>query len=583
MIRAVRRDGPGWSLDRLPGDTARSLARLLDRPRDPRPAHRQHRTLGLAAVVGALTGAAVALFEALAEASLQAVLGWPVAVQALAPLVGLALAALALRWLAAGASPSLADEYIRNFHEPGRPLALLAVPGRIVASLATLGLGGSMGYEGTSIYLGSAIGSGLQRRLGRLGRWFGPDDAKALMVAGAAAGVAAIFKAPVTGLIFALEVPYREDLARRMLLPAGVAAAAGYVVFATVHGTEPLMPVSGRPPFDLRDLGGAAVIGLLAGALARGTAALFAWAKALSTVGRPAVRVAAAGATLAALFVVGRSLGVDNPTLGPGYDTMRWALEPGRAIPVLLALAVLRLLATGATVAGGGAGGVFIPLVIQGALLGQMAGGVVGPTNPTLFPVLGIAAFLGAGYRVPLAGVVFVAEATGRPGFIVPGLIAAMVAQLTMGPRSVSPYQAVSRPGHLERRLALPIAHVVDTAAPTVPPDASVSELFWQHLVGARQPAVAVVDGHRYLGIARAEGLADVNRAAWGSTLVADVTDRVPAVGLAGRVDDALRVMDEAGADRVAVVDGDRYVGILSMDDVVRLDHVLARTRGEAD
>jgi len=88
-------------------------------------------------------------------------------------------------------------------------------------------------------------------------------------VAGAAAGVAAIFKAPVTGLVFALEVPYQEDLARRMLLPAGISAAASYVVFAAIAGTEPILPVSGQPPFNLVDLGGAAVVGLVAGGLAR--------------------------------------------------------------------------------------------------------------------------------------------------------------------------------------------------------------------------------------------------------------------------------------------------------------------------
>src|SRR5690606_9092771 len=126
------------------------------------------------------------------------------------------------------------------------------------------------------------------------------------------------------------------------------------------------------------------------------------------------------------------------------------------------------------TLAGGGTGGLFIPLVVQGALLGRMASGIVDPPNPTLFPVVGIAAFLGAGYRAPLAGAVFVAESTGRPGFVVPGLIAALVAQLTMGPESVSPYQAPGRPGHLERRLTLPITDVVDTAAATVPPDATV-------------------------------------------------------------------------------------------------------------
>ena len=57
------------------------------------------------------------------------------------------------------------------------------------------------------------------------------------------------------------------------------------------------------------------------------------------------------------------------------------------------------------------------------------------------FTVIGAAAFLGAGYRVPLAAVVFVAEATGRPGFVVPGLLAAVVAELVMGRESVTAYQ----------------------------------------------------------------------------------------------------------------------------------------------
>jgi hypothetical protein len=275
-----------------------------------------------------------------------------------------------------------------------------------------------------------------------------------------------------------------------MLLPAGIAAATGYLVFAAVAGTTPLLPIAGQAPFDLRDLGGAAAIGVVAGIGARLAAATVRAAKRLRRRGHPATRAIVAGLVLAALFASGRLLGVANPTLGPGYDTMRWALQPDHAVLVVGTLAGLRLAATAATIAGGGTGGLFIPLVVKGALLGRMASGVVDPSNPTLFPVLGIAAFLGAGYRVPLASVVFVAEFTGRPGFIVPGLIAAMVAQLAMGSTSVSPYQAPGRPGHLERRLALPVEHVVDTSARTVPPDATVAELFWQHLVGGRQRAI---------------------------------------------------------------------------------------------
>ena len=83
----------------------------------------------------------------------------------------------------------------------------------------------------------------------------------------------------------------------------------------------------------------------------------------------------------------------------------------------------------------------FVPLVVAGALLGRAFAGVLDQLDNSLFVVVGIAAFLGAGYRVPLAAVMFVAETTGRPGFIVPGLIAAVVAELTMGTASVTAYQ----------------------------------------------------------------------------------------------------------------------------------------------
>jgi H+/Cl- antiporter ClcA len=168
-----------WSMTGLNGTPVRWLGQ------------RSHRALGLAALVGVVTGGVVALFDWLAdEVLLDTVLGWPTVAQALAPLLGLGLAAAALRWLAGRATPATADEYIRNFHDPLRLLDLRPVAGRLAAALATLGFGGALGYEGPSIYAGAAIGSGLQRRLSRL---FTADDTKVLMVAGAAAGVAAIF------------------------------------------------------------------------------------------------------------------------------------------------------------------------------------------------------------------------------------------------------------------------------------------------------------------------------------------------------------------------------------------------------
>src|SRR5438270_4466891 len=267
-----------------------------------------------AALTGAVTGLGVAGFEWVTREALFDHLGtWPLAAEVAAPLAGLALAATSLRWLARRASPATADDYIRNFHEPGTRLDLRPVPGRIAAAVATLGLGGAMGYEGPSIYLGASVGSALQRRFSRQ---FSREDAKVLLVAGAAAGVSAIFKAPATGLVFALEVPYQEDFARRMLLPAGIASAVSYVVFVAFAGTSPLLEVTGTPPFDLRDLGGAALLGVLCGIGARLFTSAILRAKQVAPGAHPLVRAAVAGTLLVTVALVAAAAFGDPLTLG---------------------------------------------------------------------------------------------------------------------------------------------------------------------------------------------------------------------------------------------------------------------------
>ncbi len=396
------------------------------------------------ALVGAITGLSVAGFERLTVniAFDRGVAHLPLWLLAFAPGVGLAIATVWLRGPGRGISPSTADTYLQSFHQRA-PLGMRAMLHRMVAAVATLGTGGAMGLEGPSIYLGATLGSVLQQRFRRLLRG---ADANLLLVAGAAAGIAAIFKAPATGAIFAIEVPYQDDLARRMLLPALVAGASGYVALAAVNGTVPLFPVSGSPPLSFVDLAGAAALGIAAGAGARVFARMIRLAKHIAQTANPILRVVGAGSSIAAMFAIGRVLTGQSLVLTPGYGVVTWALDPKRGVALLLAILVLRCLATGASVAGGGAGGLFVPLVVAGALLGRAFAEVLGQLDTSLFLVVGIAAFLGAGYRVPLAAVMFVAETTGRPGFIVPGLIAAVVAELVMANASVTSYQLVPQP-----------------------------------------------------------------------------------------------------------------------------------------
>ena len=113
-----------------------------------------------------------------------------------------------------------------------------------------------MGLEGPSLYSGAVIGSNLQID----SQAFRGADRRVLLVAGAAAGVAAIFKAPATGAVFALEVPYQDDIARHMLLPALVSSATGYLTFVAINGTRRCSRSRGAR-LDFRDLAGATCSG----------------------------------------------------------------------------------------------------------------------------------------------------------------------------------------------------------------------------------------------------------------------------------------------------------------------------------
>jgi CBS domain-containing protein len=239
---------------------------------------------------------------------------------------------------------------------------------------------------------------------------------------------------------------------------------------------------------------------------------------------------------------------------------------------------VLRMLATTLALGGSGVGGLFVPLVVQGALLGGALGAAVHAHDTSLFPLLGVAAFLGAGYRVPLAAVVFVAETTGRPGFVVPGLIAAAMSQLLMGQSSVSPYQEGARSSLLERRLELPVTAALRSDAATVPPDASLAELFDHHISQLRLRAVPVVDGAKYLGMVYLDDIANLPRAEWPTTTVSAILrPDAPSTGVGETLGAALQAMETEDVDRLPVLDGQSFVGIVTTGEILKLDAILDR------
>jgi hypothetical protein len=155
---------------------------------------------------------------------------------------------------------------------------------------------------------------------------------------------------------------------------------------------------------------------------------------------------------------------------------------------------------------------------VQGFILGSVVGDALRllewGSDDNIWPILGLAAFLAAGYRTPIAAVMFVAESSGGTA-VVPALVAAAVSQLVAGESSVSAGQRVERKGHLEERFSLPLVSALTTDVLTVPSDATISEFVWVHALGRRQRVVPVVDGPTYRGLCSVEAATAIHRDEW--------------------------------------------------------------------
>ncbi len=552
-------------------------------------AARNPRLLAASAATGVIVAVLVAAFETVAlHVVLERVLEQHLAVLALAPVLGIVASKLVLRTVGGGTSGSTSDEYIRAFHERQPSIPIRYLPAKLLAGIATIGGGGAVGLEGPSIYAGSSTGLFVHERLGR---FFRRDEARILLTAGAAAGVAAVFKTPATGVIFAIEAPYRDDVTPQALLPSLIASAASYVTFVFLVGSTPVVPFLGEGGIgagggslvdvEIGDLLGALILGIAAGLGGRGFAWLVRQAKhATHTISWPR-RAAAAAAAMAGLALLADFAFDEVLSLGPGINAMEWVVNQD-ALELIALLFGIRVAATLATVLGDGVGGLFIPLATLGVIVGQFVGVALDAESTGLYATLGLAAFLGAGYRAPIAAVMFVAESTGAAAFVVPALVAAAVSQVVGGPSSVVEYQRSKRMGHLEQRFTLPLSSILTTDVLTVPPDATVSEFVYMHVLGRRERVVPVVSGSAYLGMAQLSQLSTVSRDEWESTSVESMmTTDLPAGSPSWTVRDAVVAMEGADIEVLAVTDSSgNFIGVVTEDDIVRLGEILDETEG---
>ncbi len=375
---------------------------------------------------------------------------------------------------------------------------------KAVASALTIGSGGSAGVEGPIGLIAGGLGALLARPFSLT-----VQERRVLLMAGFAAGIGAIFHAPMAASILAAEVLYRElDIEHEVLVPAIIASTVAYGVFGAVHGWEPVWLI---PPVGFDSVVELLPYTLLA-IVCASVGAVFVLMyrevrRRLGTVGSLPIWVRPALGGLG-VGVVGL---VIPQALGASYGIAQIAIDASLGVGGLLVLAAAKMLTSALTAGSGGSGGLFLPCLVIGAALGGavgqlFAGGVIpGLTvQPAAFAVVGMAGFFSTVISAPLSTVIMVSEIAGDYRLLVPTLWVCVIAWFLNRHVHLFSEQVRTRldaPGHLAdmmdavlRRITVREALNPERGAPmTVPPHMPLRELV-RHFASTAQEVFPIVE-----------------------------------------------------------------------------------------
>jgi H+/Cl- antiporter ClcA len=442
-----------------------------------------------------------------------------------------------------------------------------------LSSGIVIGSGGPFGAEGPIIMTGGALGSLIAQCVNVTAA-----ERKTLLVAGAAAGMTAVFGTPVAAVLLAVELLLFEWRPRSFLPVALACAVAGFARIV-LFGAGPLFPLTTAAPSPVA-LGSCIVAGLLSGALACGlSVSLYRvedWFGKLPVhwMWWPAIGAVAIG--------IGGWL--EPRALGVGYDVIGDLLHGHIALRIALALLLTKAVMWVIALGSGTSGGVLAPLLMLGAGLGTVLAPALPGGDPALWPLVCMAATLGATLGAPLTAIVFAFGLTHDANALLPLLTATLVAHgfATVAMKRSIMTEKIARRGYhiyreygvdpLERHDVAEVmtrAEAVSTIDAALPAADVVARYF-----GARQThrAYPVVRDGRLLGIVD-RALLDAPHAA--DARIADLLpDGPPNVALAH---ETCRVVATRvavlGIERLPVVDSAqslRIVGIVSRSDLIK-------------
>jgi CIC family chloride channel protein len=446
-----------------------------------------------------------------------------------------------------------------------------------LSSAVSIGTGGPFGAEGPIILTGGAIGS----IVGQLLRLTAAQR-RSLLVAGAAAGMSAVFGTPVAATLFGVEL-LAFELRPRSMVPIGLAAATAdglriAMANAGLVAPQPLFPIPTHATLAGFALVGAAAVGLACG--------LGAWLmtqavyRAEDAFQRLRDRIHWMWWPAMGGLVIGLGGLLDRRALGVGYDTIHSELLGQVGLGALALLFTVKLVIWSIGLGSGTSGGILAPVLIMGGAIGGLLGHALPGASPGVWALVGLAGALGGVMRSPFTAIVFAFELTHDAASLLALLVAATVAHLVsvlVLRRSILTEKVARRGFHVMREYAVDpleatfVREVMDTDVYTVEPGRLLADLYRampEGSPGRRQRLYPVLDPEGGL----------VGVLPWSAVLAARedpgrcVADAMLSSVTVAHPDEILRAV----ADRMATV-GVGVIPVVERTDRRRLDGLVTQ------
>ena len=465
----------------------------------------------------------------------------------------------------------------------------------LIASAITIGFGGSVGAEAPIVLTGSAIGS-------NLGSIFRLEHRTLMLLVGcgAAGAVSGIFKAPIAGLVFVLEV-LMIDLTMGSLLPLLVSCVTAATVSYILTGTEAMFQFNMDEPFLMERIPAVMLLGILCGLVSLYFTRSMNWFENIfRRYSNPYTKLLLGGTLLSILIFL------FPPLYGEGYDTITLLLNgtntqewntvmnnsifygDGRLLLLYLSFIVLlKVFATTATNGGGGCGGTFAPSLFLGCITGfvfaHFCNGyslapIVSDNLPEKnFALMGMAGVMSGVMHAPLTGVFLIAELTGGYGLFLPLMMVSVSSYLTIKifePHSIYSMRLAKKGELLTHNkdksvlTLMDIESVVETDFQKVLPDMDLGGMV-QVISKARRNMFPVVDGRgTLLGIVVLDDIRNImfRQELYHRFTVSRFMTTPPArINIDDSMETVMKKFDDTKAWNLPVVDGEgKYKGFLS-------------------